>query len=315
MRSDAFQSTCQHTLASTVSCSGVGLHSGSNVNMTMHPAQPGTGIVFMRLDVEESRGTVHANYLNVCETTLGTTISNSYGTTVSTIEHLMAALWGMGVDNAFVVLDGAEVPIMDGSSEPFVFLIECAGVKRQKELREIIEVIRPLEVKDGDSYARISPFDGFRLEVEIDYSHHMLPCQKDVFDFTSNSFKQMLSRARTFGFEHDVDNLRSCGLARGGSLDNAVVIGSDDILNRGGLRYRDEFIRHKALDCVGDYYLAGAFIRASVVTSRPGHTINNKLMHALISDHTAWRMVSADRFAVGAETASKARVAHQQIMA
>jgi len=288
-----FHSVYQTTIAGKISCSGVGLHSGKTVNMKLYPAEADTGVQFIRLDVEEDKSVVSAHYLNVTGTMLGTTIANEHGVSISTIEHLMAALWGMGVDNVIVALDGTEVPIMDGSSEPFVFLIECAGVKKLEAHRDIIEVIKPITVKEGNSSASISPFDGFTLRITIDYPDTAIPRQQALYDFGSQSFKNALCRARTFGFASDVEKLQAQGLARGGSLDNAIVISDQKVLNEGGLRYNDEFVRHKALDCVGDFFLSGLRIRGSVVTSRPGHGINNKLLRSFFADKKAWRLTSS----------------------
>lgn len=288
-----FHSVHQTTIAGKISCSGIGLHSGQQVEMNMYPADAGTGIQFIRLDVEEEKSVVPASYLNVTGTMLGTTITNEHKVSVSTVEHLMAALWGMGIDNIIVSLDGPEVPIMDGSSEPFVFLLECAGISRLEARRDIIEVISRVSVQDGSSTATIIPFDGFTLDIAIDYPGTVIPRQHVVYDFSEQSFKSVLSRARTFGFASDVAKLQAQGLARGGSLDNAIVISDKEVLNTGGLRYDDEFVRHKALDCVGDYYLAGFKIRGAMQTVRPGHSINNKLMRALLTDKEAWRLTSS----------------------
>ncbi len=284
------ESLYQHTVAAEVSCVGVSLHSGDMVNMVIRPSQPHSGIVFVRTDVA-ANAVVPATYDAVVETTLGTTIANKYGVSVSTVEHLMAALWGAGIDNARIELNGPEVPIMDGSSEPFVFLLECAGRVQQRALRRVVEVLREVTVTEGASIATLTPHDGFALDVEIAFNHPLIATQKARYDFANTSFKQMLSRARTFGFAQDVEKMRSMGLALGGSLHNAIVIGENDIVNEGGLRYADEFVRHKALDCVGDYFLAGAVIQGAVTTIRPGHGINNKLLRTLFSDPANYRIL------------------------
>jgi UDP-3-O-[3-hydroxymyristoyl] N-acetylglucosamine deacetylase len=281
----------QHTVAAEVSCVGVSLHSGDMVNMVIRPSCPHTGIVFVRKDIDSPHNSVHATYDAVVETTLGTTISNTHGVTVSTIEHVMAALWGAGIDNARIELDGPEVPIMDGSSEPFVFLLECAGRVQQRAMRRIVEVLKEVTVEEGASRATIAPHEGFMLDIEIAFNHPLITSQKAQYDFSDVSFKQSLARARTFGFAQDVEKMRSMGLALGGSLHNAIVVGEDEILNEGGLRYADEFVRHKALDCVGDYYLAGAIIQGKVATHRPGHGVNNKLLRALFADPANYRIV------------------------
>lgn len=281
----------QTTLQHSVTCTGIALHSGAQVSMTLHPAQVDTGVVFKRLDVKGAAAYVPAHYDRVCDTKLGTTICNEYGTKVMTVEHLMAALWGQGVDNCLIELEGPEIPIMDGSSEPFVFLIECAGVEYLEAPRRIIEVTRLVAVEDQGSTAVIAPSDHFSLDVTIQFDHDKIGTQHAVYDFADTSFRQALCRARTFGFAKDVEKLRSIGLARGGSLNNAIVLGEQEILNEEGLRYSDEFVRHKALDCVGDYFLAGAFIRGEVTTFRPGHCINNLLMRELFSDSRNYRII------------------------
>lgn len=281
----------QHTVAAEVSCAGVSLHGGDMVNMAIRPAAAHSGIVFVRKDIEGGRNVVPAMFNAVTETTLGTTIANKHGVTVSTIEHLMAAIWGAGIDNARIELDGPEVPIMDGSSEPFVFLLECAGSVQQRATRRVVEVLREVRVEEGSSVATMTPADGFVLEVEIAFNHKLIAMQKARYDFAETTFRQSLSRARTFGFERDVEKMRSMGLALGGSLHNAIVVGEHDIINEGGLRYADEFVRHKALDCIGDYFLAGAHIKGEVVTSRPGHGINNRLLRALFADDGNYRII------------------------
>ncbi|MFZ4542211.1 MAG: UDP-3-O-acyl-N-acetylglucosamine deacetylase [Rickettsiales bacterium] len=285
---------CQHTVAAEVSCVGVSLHSGDMVNMFIRPAAPNTGIVFVRKDIEGNANAVAATFDAVTETTLGTTIANKHGVTVSTIEHLMAAIWGAGIDNARIEMDGPEVPIMDGSSEPFTFLLECAGRVQQRALRRTIEVLKEIRVEEGNSVAVIKPSGEFVLEVEIAFNHALIGSQKARYDFAETTFKQSLARARTFGFARDVEKMRSMGLALGGSLHNAIVVGEDDIMNEGGLRYADEFVRHKALDCIGDYFLAGAMLQGEVVTSRPGHGINNKLLRALFADASNYRLVGGE---------------------
>lgn len=272
----------QHTLENAVACTGVGLHTGKPVKMTLRPAAADTGIVFKRLDVAARTAVVPARYDLVTHTELGTTLTNEHGVSVSTVEHLMAALWGMGVDNAVIELDGPEVPIMDGSSEPFVFLIECARMAEQTAQREFIEVSKPLMVREGGSSLMIEPAEGFSVAIDIDFPHALIAHQSATYDFTETSFKQILSRARTFGFEKDVEALRAKGLALGGSLENAIVLGDKRIVNEEGLRYADEFVRHKALDLVGDLFLAGARIKGHITAQRPGHKINNKLLRQLL---------------------------------
>lgn len=287
----------QLTLANKVSCLGIGLHTGSQVTLSIHPAAANTGIIFRRLDVSSERAFIPARHDVVSETRLGTTITNPFGVSVATVEHLMAALWGAGVDNAIVELDGPEVPIMDGSSEPFTFMIECAGLKALSAPRKILRVLKTVEVRDGQSMARVSPNmegdEGCVLDIEIEYDNAVINRQLARYDFRDVTFKQALSRARTFGFEHEVTALRKQGLALGGSLDNAVVVGKSTILNKEGLRYRDEFVRHKALDCLGDLYLAGVPMDARFTFQRPGHAINNALLRALFADESAYIITRA----------------------
>jgi UDP-3-O-[3-hydroxymyristoyl] N-acetylglucosamine deacetylase len=295
--SAAINATRQMTLGHKVSCSGIGLHSGSQVNMTIYPTAANSGIVFKRLDVPMEYAFVPAYFDAVCESRLGTTIRNEHGITVATVEHLMAALWGTGIDNAVVELDGPEVPIMDGSSEPFVFMLECAGIAEIAAPRRILRVLKTVEVRDGESVARIEPNtdgeEGCIIGIEIDFENKMINRQVALYDFRETTFKKTLSRARTFGFEHEVVALQQMGLALGGSLDNAIVVGKDRVLNEDGLRYDDEFVRHKALDCLGDLYLAGCRIDARFTFVRPGHGINNALLRALFADETAYTITEA----------------------
>ncbi len=288
----------QTTLRNPVSCSGIGLHSGSQVKLSLYPAEADSGIVFKRLDVAADHAWVPARFDAVCETRLGTTIRNRFGVTVATIEHLMAALWGAGVDNAVVELDGPEVPIMDGSSEPFMFMIDCAGIVETAAARRILRVLKPVEVREGNCIARVEPNregdEGCVISIEIQYNNAVVDRQSSHYDFRETTFKQSLSRARTFGFEHEVTAMRSMGLALGGSLDNAIVVGKDKILNTDGLRYDDEFVRHKALDCVGDLFLAGCRIDGHFTFLRPGHAINNALLRALMADESAYVITRAD---------------------
>lgn len=302
----------QLTLASPITCNGVALHSGDVVEMTIRPAPVNTGVVFVRTDVGVERGTVLARYDMVCETTLGTTLQNEYGTTIATVEHLMAALSGAGIDNALIELEGPEVPIMDGSSEPFVFLLECAGTAEQDAPRRMIEVLKPVTVREGNCVATLEPHaDGFVLDISIEFAHAAIGKQHAVYDFTTTSFKQSLCRARTFGFVREVEKMHAMGLALGGSLKNAVVVGDDGVVNEEGLRYQDEFVRHKALDCVGDYFLAAGHLLGKVTTERPGHSLNNKLMRALFADPDNYRIVGEQDVALAAmQGAAAARFAN-----
>jgi UDP-3-O-[3-hydroxymyristoyl] N-acetylglucosamine deacetylase len=286
----------QKTIANKVSCSGVGLHSGLDINLSLTPSADDSGIRFIRTDIKNSNNIVHACYKNVSNTMLGTTLCNQDGVRVATVEHLMAALWGCGIDNCIIELDGPEIPIMDGSSEPFVFLIDCAGVKELKKARKVIEVLKEIKVTESDSedsaYISIKPSDWFAVGLEIDFGDKIISNQKTTFDSRDTTFKKQLCRARTFGFEHEVEALRKNGLVRGGSLDNAIVVNDSGVLNKEGLRYTNEFVRHKVLDCIGDVYLSGAYLKGQINGFKSGHALNNKLLHEFFNDSEAWRIVS-----------------------
>lgn len=279
----------QHTIAKEVNCTGVGLHGGDKVRLTLRPAPEGYGIRFVRRDVTGFNPEIRADFRNVTCTNLGTTISNDDGTLVSTIEHLMAAFWGCNIDNVIIELDGPEIPIMDGSSEPFVFLIECAGIAEQKAPRKIVEVLKPIIITEQDKSVAVEPAANFSVSLEIDFASKAIANQRAVFHSSDVSFKSDLCRARTFVSEGEVKQLHAMGLARGGSLDNAIVVNDEKVLNKDGLRYRDEFVRHKILDCIGDFYLAGAVIKGHFTGYRSGHTLNNKLLRAFFADTSAWR--------------------------
>ena len=281
----------QKTINSKISCSSVGLHSGVKVTMTLLPAPCNSGIIFKRVDLENGKNEIVANYKNVVTTNLGTTIANEFGAKVATIEHLMAAIWGCGIDNLIVELDGGEIPIMDGSSEPFVFLIECAGINIQDEPRRVIEVIKTVRVEDGEKFIEVTPSKDFSIDLHVDFNHKQMRNQKFDYHSTLTSFKNDICRARTFCFKHEIDHMHQLGLAKGGSLDNAIVVDDNGIVNKGGLRYEDEFVRHKTLDFIGDIYLAGHYILGHFNASKAGHGINNKLLHQLLNDESAWRLI------------------------
>jgi len=286
-----FKPATQKTLKTAIGCTGTGLHSGARVTMTLLPANPGTGIVFRRTDMTGDAGMIAASWRNVVDTRLCTALGNQHGARVGTIEHLMAALYGCEIDNAIIELDAPEVPVMDGSSAPFVFLIECAGTVDQAAVRRGIEVLRPVEVVEDDCRLSIAPAAGFGVNFEIDFADTAIARQACELEMAPGAFKSDLSRARTFGFVQDIDRLQAAGLARGGSLENAVVISGNRILNDDGLRYDDEFVRHKMLDCVGDLYLAGAPLLGQVTALRSGHRHNHKLLTALFADPAAYRYV------------------------
>jgi UDP-3-O-[3-hydroxymyristoyl] N-acetylglucosamine deacetylase len=286
----------QRTLKNSIGCSGVGLHSGAKVTMVLHPAEANSGIVFRRTDINGNGAIIPAHWAAVNDTRLNTCIADSQGIGVRTIEHLMAALSGMGIDNALIDISGPEVPVMDGSAAPFLFLIECAGVVEQASPRRALKVLKPVAVRDGDKLAMLTPASMFSVEVEIDFPVAAIRRQACDVVLAGSAFKAEISRARTFGFEQEVAAMRAAGLGKGGSLDNAVVISCDGekVLNEDGLRYEDEFVRHKALDAVGDLYLAGAPILGAFHGVRCGHALNNRLLRELFADKTAWTLVTID---------------------
>lgn len=281
----------QKTINDKITCSGIGLHSGCQALITLIPAPCNSGIIFKRTDLKEGENIIKANYKNVVSTNLGTSLINEFGAKISTIEHFMAAIWGCGIDNLLVEIDGPEIPIMDGSSEPFVFLIECCGIKIQEEQRQILEILKSVKVEDGDKFIEVLPAKNFSIDLHIDFNHPQIPSQNLKYDSGLNSFKNDISRARTFGFKNDIENLHKVGLAKGGSLDNAVLIDDNGIVNSEGLRYENEFIRHKMLDFIGDIFLSGFFIVGHFSASKSGHGINNKLLHKLFEKEECWRLV------------------------
>src|SRR5271156_4710936 len=279
----------QRTLKNRIKCSGIGLHSGVRVNMILNPAGAGTGIVFRRTDVRGAQQFIPARFDTVTDLTMCTTVGNGDGISVGTIEHLMAAFAGCGVDNVLVELDGPEVPAMDGSAAPFVFLIECADTVEQPAIRRYIQLLQQIEVRDGNRAAILSPADYFGVSFEIDFANAVVGEQSCHFALYNGTFKAELARARTFGFVSEFEQLQSRGLARGGSLENAVVISGEKVLNEEGLRYEDEFVRHKALDSIGDLFLAGAPILGHFHGIRSGHALNNRLLQALFAEQDAWQ--------------------------
>lgn len=283
----------QHTIKHVVSCCGIGIHSGKPTSISLYPAEPDSGVTFIRTDIKNLENTIYAHYSKVSKTTFGTTIRNAAGLEVSTIEHFMAALWGCKIDNITVEVDGSEIPSMDGSSEPFVFMMECAGIKAQDKPRRYLEVLKDVVVEDGDTRILISPKDHFHVDMKIQFDNSLIDIQEYSFSERQKSFKHDISRARTFGFKQEADALRSAGLAKGASLDNVVVINGQEVMNADGLRYKDEFVRHKLLDLIGDFYLVGAPIKGSITAFKPGHKINNKAIHQLLADESAYRFVEA----------------------
>ncbi|MGQ0586645.1 MAG: UDP-3-O-acyl-N-acetylglucosamine deacetylase [Gammaproteobacteria bacterium] len=282
----------QRTLKNSIRATGVGLHSGQKVFMSLLPAGPDTGIIFRRVDLEKPVE-IRAYATNVGATELASTLMNE-GVKVATVEHLLSAIAGLGIDNCVIELSAGEVPIMDGSSGPFVFLIQSAGIQEQDAPKRFIRIKQPVQVQDGDKYARFEPFEGFRVSFSIDFRHPVFKTSRQTatIDFSTTSFVKEVSRARTFGFMRDVEYMRSKNLALGGSLDNAVVLDEYRILNNEGLRYEDEFVRHKILDAIGDLYLMGHSLIGSYTAYKSGHQLNNKLLRALIADPQAWEEVT-----------------------
>ncbi len=287
----------QRTLKNTIHATGVGLHNGKKVLMTLRPAPVNTGIVFRRTDLPELVD-IPARAENVVDTMLGTSLANPGGdpkVRVSTVEHLMSALAGLGIDNLFIELSAPEVPIMDGSAGPFVFLLQSAGVEDQTAPKRFVRIRKTVEVRDGDKYARFEPFDGFKVNFEVEFDHPIFRrrSQHASIDFSTTSFLREISRARTFGFMRDLEMMRSRNLALGGTLDNAIVLDEFRILNEDGLRYEDEFVKHKILDAIGDLYLLGGRSLIGEFTGfKSGHGLNNKLLQTLMADRTAWEEVT-----------------------
>lgn len=282
----------QHTLKNVIRATGVGLHTGEKVFLTLKPSLADTGITFRRTDLAHLTD-IPARPENVTDTRLSTTLE--VGTArVSTVEHLMSAFAGLGIDNAVVELTAGEVPIMDGSASPFVFLIQSAGIEEQDAARQFIRIRKPIRVEDGDKWATFEPWDGFMVSFTIDFDHPTLRGSKQVtqVDFASTSFVKEVSRARTFGFMRDLESMRKAGLARGGGLDNAIVMDGYRVLNEEGLRYEDEFVRHKVLDAVGDLYLLGHPVIGAFSAYKSGHALNNKLVRALLADRDAWEFTT-----------------------
>ncbi len=284
----------QRTLKNVIRATGVGLHTGKKVLLTLRPAAPDTGIVFRRVDLEPAVE-ITASAANVGDTSLSTSLVSD-DVRIATVEHLLSAFAGLGIDNAYVDLSAAEVPIMDGSAGPFVFLIQSAGVKTQDAPKRFIRIKRKTSVKDGDKWARFEPFDGFKVSFTIEFDHPFFEQTSKCaeIDFSTTSFVKEVSRARTFGFMRDVEALRGRNLALGGSLDNAVVVDDFRVLNEDGLRYEDEFVKHKILDAIGDLYLLGHSLIGAFHGHKSGHQLNNKLLRKLLATRNAWELVSFD---------------------
>jgi UDP-3-O-[3-hydroxymyristoyl] N-acetylglucosamine deacetylase len=282
----------QHTLKRQISLSGTGLHSGAVVSMTLRPAPASSGIVFIRTDVTDRDNVIPALWDRVVDTRLCTVIANAAGASVGTIEHLMAALRGCAVDNLFVELNGPEVPVMDGSAEPFVTLIDEAGLQPQDHPRRAIRVLKDVMVEEGGKSARLTPGEGSVFSGHIDFTHPSIGVQTREIRLLNGNFRHDIASSRTFGFLHEVETLRKHGLALGGSLENAIVLDDVSILNPDGLRHQDEFIRHKLLDAVGDIYLAGAPLLGAYDGHKAGHALNNALLRKLFATDGAWESVT-----------------------
>lgn len=284
----------QRTLKNVIRATGVGLHTGEKVYLTLRPAPVDTGVVFRRIDLDMPVE-VPARADNVGDTRLSTSLEKD-GVKISTVEHLMSAFAGLGIDNAYVDLTAPEVPIMDGSAGPFVFLLQSAGIQEQSSAKKYIRIRKKLRIEDGDKWAQFKPLDGFKVSFTIDFDHPVIKnaVQIATVDFSTTSFVKEISRARTFGFMHDLEALRSAGLARGGSLDNAIVMDNYHILNEDGLRYEDEFVKHKVLDAIGDLYLLGHPLIGEFSAYKSGHELNNRLLRKLIADKSAYEVVSFD---------------------
>ncbi len=284
----------QRTLKNVIRATGVGLHSGKKVYLTLKPAPIDTGIVFCRTDLDPVVE-IAARAENVGETTLSTTLVKD-GIKVATVEHLLSAMAGLGIDNAYIEVSAEEVPIMDGSAGPFVFLIQSAGIEEQASAKKFIRIKKEIIVKDGDKTATFVPFNGFKVSFTIDFDHPAFKgkSQETSVDFSSTSFVKEVSRARTFGFMRDIEQLRAMNLALGGSVDNAIVVDEHKVLNEDGLRYDDEFVKHKVLDAIGDLYLLGNSLIGEFKGHKSGHDLNNKLLRALIAQEDAWEVETFD---------------------
>lgn len=282
----------QRTLKNVIRATGIGLHTGEKIELTLRPAAPDSGIRFRRVDLARPVE-IQATPFNVVDTRLSTTLGIGE-VRVATVEHLLAAFAGLGIDNASVDVGAAEVPIMDGSAAPFVFLLQSAGIEEQNRPKRFIRIKRPVEVRDGDKVARFAPYDGFKVDFSIDFEHPAFHARANraTVDFSTSSFVREVSRARTFGFLREIETLRQHNLALGGSLDNAVVVDEYRVLNEEGLRFEDEFVKHKILDAIGDLYLLGHTLIGAFTAHKSGHALNNTLLRTLAADATAWEEVA-----------------------
>lgn len=282
----------QRTLKKNISATGVGLHSGEKILLSIHPAPPDAGIVFRRTDLFPAVE-IPALYQNVCETLLCTTLGCN-NVKIATVEHLLSAFAGLGIDNAYIDVNGPELPIMDGSAAPFVFLIQSAGIKEQSKAKKFIRILKTLEIEDGDKWVKFSPYNGYKICFTIGFNHPVFNNKPKVasFDFSGSSYIKEVCRARTFGFLDDYEKLQEKDLAKGGSLDNTVVVDDYRVLNEDGLRFENEFVSHKVLDAIGDLYLLGSSLIGAFEGYKSGHALNNQLLRTLMSTHKAWEYTS-----------------------
>ncbi len=284
----------QRTPKKVIQATGVGLHSGDKVLLTLRPAPINTGIIFRRTDLSPVVE-IPASYEHVCDTTLCTSLQHQ-GVKVATVEHLLSALAGLGIDNAYVDVNAAEIPIMDGSAAPFVFLIQSAGIREQSAAKRFIRILKPIRVEEHGKYVQFLPYNGYKISFTIGFDHPVFndKPQTATLDFSSTSYVKEVCRARTFGFLSDYEKLRESDLAKGGSLDNAVVVDNYRVLNEDGLRFEDEFVKHKVLDAIGDLYLLGASLIGAFEGYKSGHELNNKLLRALVAEQHAWEYTYFD---------------------
>lgn len=294
----------QRTLKKAISATGVGLHNGEKVTLTLRPAAADTGIVFKRVDLPQPNE-ILATPNAVHDTRLCSALEAN-GARVATVEHIMSALAGLGVDNVYIEVDASEIPIMDGSSGPFVYLLQEAGIVEQAAAKKFIRIKKTVEVIDGDKWVRFEPYHGFKVDFTINFNHPVFENSGSQvkIDFAEDSYIKEISRARTFGFMHEVEYLRSNGLARGGSLDNAIVLDEYRVINTDGLRYDDEFAKHKVLDAIGDLYMLGHPILGAFYAYKSGHALNNQLLRALMQDETAWEYATFEKQEDAPETFS-----------
>lgn len=285
----------QRTIKSLVTATGVGLHGGRKVRLVLRPAAPNTGIVFHRVDLDPPVSLPVDPYA-VCDTRMCSGLESD-GVKVGTVEHLMSALAGLGIDNLHVDVDAPEIPILDGSAGPFVFLLRSAGIEEQPAVKRFLRVLKPVEYREGDKWVKLSPYDGFRLDFSIVFNHPAIDntATQVTVDFAEHSYEHDVARARTFGFMQDVESMRANGLALGGSLGNAIVMDEYRVLNADGLRYADEFAKHKVLDAIGDLYLCGYPLLAAYTAHKAGHALNNQILRVLLEDQSAWEIVTFDQ--------------------